>query len=304
MPIPVPLVHTPPFVSPPHVRPELTLLRDGVELPLTPALGWVVRPGVTGLDDPPRSLIEIEPATGDGSILTDVRYNTREVFLPLTYKARTPSELRDAVRTLAALTDVRAGDVTLEVAHVEGTRRYIDGRLSAPFGANAYEENEGGFWRTLGLTLRCFDPFFYGDQASIGWIVGGDPVEFLSSKFLPVGLDNSQVLGAAVIDNAGDAHSYPVWTITGPCDELTLGAGGTVISVPAGLTDSETLVVDARRGVKTFEINGTAAWDRLDPGSVISTLPPGPTTLTGTAVGATSATTITVTWRERWLTAW
>ena len=36
MPIPVPLVHTPPFVSPPHVRPELTLLRDGKPMRLFP----------------------------------------------------------------------------------------------------------------------------------------------------------------------------------------------------------------------------------------------------------------------------
>lgn len=304
MPIPVPFIPHPFVPGPSHVRPELTLTRGEESLPLSISLGWIVRPGVNGLDDPPRSLTEVDPATGDGSILTDVRYNAREVFIPLTYKASSPTDLRETMRALATMTDIKAGDVTLEIAHFEGTRRYIDGRMSVPFGVNAMDNNEGGYWRTIGLTMRCFDPFFYGEQRSIGWVIGGDTVEFLSDEFLPVGLDNSQVLGSAVIDNSGDAHAYPVWTVTGPCDELTLIAGDTFAVVPDGLLDTETLVIDSRRGVKTFEIDGSAAWGRLQAGSVFGTLAPGLTLIDGEAVGATSDTTITVAWRERWLTAW
>lgn len=304
MPIPVPFVVRPFVPGPSHVRPELTVTRGDLSLSLSSSRGWVVRPGVSGLDDPPRTLIEVEPATGDGSILTDVRYNAREVFVPLTYKASSPTRLRETMRALATLTDIKAGDVTLEIAHFEGIRRYIDGRMSTPFGINAMDDNEGGYWRTVGLTMRCFDPFFYGEQRSVRWVVGGASVEFLSSTFLPASLDNSQVFGTAVIDNQGDAHAYPVWTVTGPCDELTLTAGDTLLTVPDGLLETETLVIDSRRGVKTFEIDGTAAWDRLQAGSVFATLPPGQTLIDGEAVGATVATTITVEWRERWLTAW
>jgi phage-related protein len=259
---------------------------------------------VQGLDDPPRALVEVEPATGDGSIITDARYAPREVFLPLHYTAPDTPTLRATMRQLATLLDFKTGlPVTLEVAHADGTRRYINGLASQPY-ASGLPQAEGALHRTIGLTLRCPDPFFYERETSAGWTLGGDSVPFLGDPFLPIGLDNSQVLGAAVIANDGDAHAYPIWTLTGPCDQVTVTTGATTWTVPDGLTDTETLVINARRGVKTCEINGVSAWGRLSPGSVISTLAPGDNLLDVEAVAATADTTITVAWAERWLTAW
>jgi phage-related protein len=286
--------------------PALTLSRAGTVLPLTEPNGWSILPGVQGLDDPPRALIEVEPATGDGSLVMDARYQAREVFLPLHYAApdKDTGTLRATLRGLAALCDVKAGSsVTLDVAHTDGSRRLIDGLLAQPY-AQTVTSGEGALWRTIGLTLRCPDPFFYSETRQAGWTLGGEPRPFLGDTFLPVQLDNSQVLGAAIIDNPGDAHAYPVWTLTGPCDTVTVTTGDTTWTVPAGLTDAETLVIDARRGVKTCQINGVSAWGRLAPGSVIATLAPGDNLLDFEAVGATAATTISVRWAERWLTAW
>lgn len=300
MPILVPIPPRPQIINTATVAPGITLIKGSERLTLSMANGWLILDGVEGLDDPPRALVEIEPAAGDGSIFTDSRYTAREVFFPVHMYATTTVALREKMRLLAAFT---AGDLTLEVAHPDGTLRRIDGRLSRQFG-QTMGAAEGRLWRMVGLALRCFDPFFYGENRSLSWVIGGEPVEFLSEEFLPIGLDNSQVLGEAVITNSGDAHAYPVWTVTGPCDSLDIEVGDTAWSVPDGLADDETLVIDGRRGVKTCEIDGTSAWGRLAAGSVIGTLPPGDTLLDGEAVGATSATTITVEWRERWLTAW
>jgi hypothetical protein len=247
-------------------------------------------------------LVEVTPAVGDGTLVLDARYAARDVFLPLNYKAGSTAALRSTIRGLASLCDVKAGDVTLEVAHEDGTRRYIDGRVSQPY-AQAMTSGEGALWRTIGLTVHCPDPFFYTEERTATWSLGS-ATPFLGDEFLPVGLDNSQVLGEEPINNDGDAHAYPVWTVTGPCDTLTVAAGETVWSVPAGLADDETLVIDARRGVKTCTVNGVSSWGRLAPGSVVSTLAPGPNLLDVEAIGATAQTTITVGWAERWLTAW
>lgn len=304
MPLIVPWPVGPTPVRTRGTMPALTLSRAATVLPLTEANGWSILPGVQGLDDPPRALIEVEPATGDGSIVMDARYQAREVFLPLQYAAADTTTLRATLRALAALCDVKATlPVTLEVAHTDGTRRLIDGLLTQPY-AQAMASGEGARWRTIGLTLRCPDPFFYSDTRQAGWTLGGEPAPFLGDAFLPIDLDNSQVLGAAVITNPGDAHAYPVWTVTGPCDAVTVVTGQTAWTVPSGLTEDETLVIDARRGVKTCQVNGVSAWGRLAPGSVVSTLAPGDNLLDVEAVGATSATTIAVSWAERWLTAW
>lgn len=282
----------------------ITSLATGLSEVLSLANGWVVLPGVQGLDDPPRNLIEVEPATGDGSILMDARYTPREVFLPLNYQAPTTVALRETMRRLASLCDIHAGDVMLEVAHPDGDRRTIAGRMSQTFGQSALGSGEGGRQRQIGLTLRCPDPFFAGVERQEVWTLG-DTAGFLGDTFLPVSLSDSQVLGEAYISNAGDAPAYPVWVLFGPLDSARVTAADTVWEVPpAGLDPDEVMVIDARRGVKTCTVNDVSAWQRLLPGSVVGTLPPGVVFLDVEAVGATTSTRIAVNWQERWLTAW
>jgi len=303
MPIPVPYPAVAPTEYIPGDLPTLTLSRGDVDLYLTLAAGWAILPGVEGLDDPPRALIEVEPATWDGSLLTGARYQQREVFLPLNYRAGSTAALRSTTRALAALLDVKRGPVTLEVAHNDGTRRYIDGYLSAPFGA-PLASREATLWRQFGVTLRCPDPFYYGDERTLSFQLGGTPPEFLSDEFMPVQVAESQVLGDTVITNPGDADAYPVWTLTGPFDEATIEVGETLWTVPDGLAEDEVLVVDARRGQQTVTLDDVASWTTLGPGAQLAALPPGDTDLDVTITGATSATVLTVTWQERWLTAW
>lgn len=282
----------------------ITSLATGLSEVLSLPNGWVVLPGVMGLDDPPRNLIEIDPATGDGAIPMDARYTPREVFLPLHYAASDSVTLRETMRRLASLCEIHAGEVMLEVAYPDGDRRTITGRMSQSFGQSALGSGEGGLQRQVGLTLRCPDPFFAGLDRQEYWTIG-DSEGFLSEAFLPVGLSESQVLGDVLFVNEGDAPAYPVWVLFGPLESATILAADTSWEVPpAGLASDEVLVIDTRRGVKTCTVNDEPAWERLSTGSVLGTLPPGEVYLNVEAVGATTATRIAVTWQERWLTAW
>jgi hypothetical protein len=303
VPAPTPTV-TPSTTRAVPTRPTLTLSRGGTALVLSLANGWVILPGVEGFDGPPPALIDVEPATWDGSLPVAARYAAREVFLPLNYAADSTEALRDTTRALAVLTDIkRGGMVTLEVAHADGTRRWTEGRLSAPFGT-ALAMAEAGLWRQFGLTLRCGDPFWLGKNRSETFVVGGSVPEFLSDEFLPIQLADSQVVGSINIINYGDTDAYPVWTLTGPFDDATVTLDGLVWAVPDGLTDTEVLTIDTRRGVQSVMVNESAAWGRLAPGAQLGPLPPGGSHVDVTVTGATSATTLTVVWRERWLTAW
>jgi hypothetical protein len=156
------------------------------------------------------------------------------------------------------------------------------------------------------VALRAPDPYFTGAEQTITWRLADDITEFLSSTFLPVQVGDSQVGGTVVIDNGGDADAYPVWTVTGPCSDLTCTAadGATTFTVPAGLAEDEILVVDARRGEQTVTVDGAPAWDRAGSGALLGALAPGVNTLTVVASGAASTTTIAAAWTERWLTAW
>jgi hypothetical protein len=225
------------------------------------------------------------------------------VFLPLHYTAGSTLELRATLRSLAALLDPKRGPVTLTVAHDDGTRRRIDGLLSAPFG-QSLEMAEGSLWRRVGVKLRCGDPFWAADQQTRTFRLGGTPPPFLSPSFLPVRLAESQITGALVVTNPGDADAYPVWTLTGPCDDAAISLEGTSWTVPAGLGDGQTLVVDTRRGVQSVTLDATPAWGALGPGAQLGALAPGDNDVTVTVTGATDDTVLDVAWAERWLTAW
>lgn len=280
----------------------LTLSRAGSSLYLTRPNGWYVLRGIEGLDNPPVSLIVDEPATWDGGLVRDVRYAPREVFLPVQLIAADTDTMRSRVRTLAALTDPKRGAVTLTAQHADGTTRTIDGYLSQPFG-EATAAGEALHWRRFGLVLTCPDPFWSGAQRSLTFSAGAD-AEFLSDTYLPVQVNDSQVLGAVTISNEGDADAYAVWTVTGPCDDITVTTGTAEWSVPAGLTDSEVLTVTTTRGAQAVTVNGTPAWGRLAAGAELAPLAPGDNDVTITATATTTASTVRVAWQERWLTVW
>ena len=282
--------------------PLLTLHRDTLTEALTETRGWIVLAGVEGLDDPPRSLIDVEPSTWDGSMPTGARYQPRDVFIPLFYSAKSTRELRDTVRRMASLLDVKRGPVTLRLSHADGTIREINGRLAAPLSPAAFSQSEGSLWRKLGVTLRCSDPFWHGEQRSQTFSLG-DPLPFLSDTFLPVTISESQVTGGTLITNAGDADAYPVWTLVGPCDSATITMHDTLFTVN-DLTEGQTLVVDTRRGYQSVMLDDALAWGRLAQGAKLGALPPGDSFMSLTISGAGEGTELSMQWQERWLTAW
>ena len=286
--------------------PNLTLSRGEVILPLNYSTGLEPLPGVEGLDEPPRRIITADPATWDGSQFRDVFYAPRDVFVPLSLVADNTDDMRATLRTLATLLDPKRGPVTLTVAHADGTLRDITGYTSQPMG-QALDVGEGRWWRRIGVTLRCPDPFWYGPQQTATFRGPTDATHFLG-QLLPLQLGTSQVSDVMGLDNRGDAEAYPVWTVTGPGTSLTVALGDLAWSMPAGVDDGETVVVDTRRGRQSVNAEGVNGWPRLSRGSVLWAIPPfDPAQATAASVtmaGATSASRVVAAWSSRWLTAW
>lgn len=283
--------------------PSMTLTRGSTTFYLNAANGNYLLRGVEGLDNPPVSLLMDDPATWDGSLYRSARYTAREVFLPVHLHAADTDEMRTKIKDLATLTDPKQGAVTLTVSQWDGSVRKIDGYLSAPM-SSATAAGEGFFWRRLGLRLKCPDPYWYNAAASLSYSPSTSTVAFLSSTFLPMALSNSQVAGEITVTNNGDAEAYPVWTIQGPTSSIVVTVNGLTWAVPAALGSDETLIVDTRRGQQSAKVNSQLAWGRLADGSTLAAFPAGTSTLYLDVTGATTATVVSASWTERWLTAW
>lgn len=101
--------------------PTLVLSRGGTSIELSRANGFDVLPGLEGFATPPVSLSETDPADFDGSIVTNVRYEPREIFIPLLLQDDNQGVARQKRRELARLLNAKAGLTTLTVTHEAST---------------------------------------------------------------------------------------------------------------------------------------------------------------------------------------
>jgi len=148
--------------------------------------------------------------------------------------------------------------------------------------ARIYEWKQRGTLITPGLSLSGLD---FGGPGS-GLDFGGGSGGFGSAP------------------NIGTISTLPLATIQGPATNpmLQKASTGEFVKVNLSLAGSDSLVIDFN--ARTIVLNGAASrYYALDPGSTWFGLDPGANTLQFFADGATSMTSVTVTWQSAWAAA-
>ncbi len=108
--------------------------------------------------------------------------------------------------------------------------------------------------------------------------------------------------GGLGLTNAGTATAWPVWTVTGPCNQPVIRNDSTGERLAFGLRllDGDVLTVDvAARTV--FLGGGASRRSTLLARSAWFGLPPGNTTVGFDALDSAEAGTLTATWRDAWI---
>ncbi|MFK0288243.1 phage distal tail protein [Streptomyces sp. NPDC090499] len=160
----------------------------------------------------------------------------------------------------------------------------------------------------LDLEFLAHDPTFYADADStteipLGWLTGGG---FAAPVTAPIYVQDGTVAAdrPGWVTNSGDADTWPVIRITGPCSNVS------VIHVPTGrVLALPTLTVPASRWVEIDTRPGyrTVTWDNggnassyLSPSSRIDlfSLPPGQSEMRWTAFDNTNTARMRLTWRD------
>jgi phage-related protein len=78
-------------------------------------------------------------------------------------------------------------------------------------------------------------------------------VTFLSSPFLGPHISSSGIASSFSVFNSGDVEAWPIWTITGPGNTITLTntTTGKALVLSITLTGGQVLTIDTRPGHKT-----------------------------------------------------
>jgi hypothetical protein len=152
------------------------------------------------------------------------------------------------------------------------------------------------------LQLTAPDPIRYStDQhtASCGLPQPGLGIQFPIQQWP---LDFGQPSGGSlVLGNAGTVTTWPVWTITGPCNQPVIRSATTGQALGFGLTlaGGDVLVVDV--SARTVRLNGASRRSALLPGSTWFGVPPGNTGILFDAQRTDTTAVLAAAWRDAWI---
>ena len=254
--------------------------------------------GSTGLGLAPVSIASSERLAGDGSIVRGVRYDSREVFIPLYVEAPSTGELSAVRRDLTALLAPHRGPVEVRIEDpATGSDRMIRGYLREGLDGD-YGDGFHGFWQTLGLTFECPDPWWLGPERLVSLQVNPGSKPFLSNtvEFFPVMLAQSAVAGEFEVTIDGAGPVLPSWEVVGPGEDLRISNGTDVIEIDGEFEAGTSTVIDAATGRITPD-----RWADTSLRSRLFALEPGRQKIKVSLVGATTDTVVRLVYRERYL---
>lgn len=272
---------------------------DGVTLPL--AVEW----RVAGRFAPPVEREEETVPGQPGSRLRTVRHDARDFSLALWIEGASENDLRTQMRDITYLMDGVRGDGRIRVTSPLGDQREIVCRVTGGLEmSEVLGDTSGPTAQRAVVTLRAVDPYWQDttDTAAGPWAQGGTAAGFF--PFFPLRLTSSEVLATATVDNLGDVEAWPVWTVVGPGSTITLKnqTTGKTLALDTTLGAGESVVIDTRPGYKTVTKNdGTNLYPNLSSTSSLWSLIKGPNAVQIEIGGATSATSVSMLYRHKYL---
>jgi Phage tail protein len=267
------------------------------------ALGETIR-FVTRLDAqqrmmPPVTIRTLRVPMAQGGRFQSARHEERLATIPVVLPG--PQDGRDELRRWARALDPVKGEGTLTV--VQGPHAGRQLVCTYETGLETFTEE----YPFLGLTtlgFRAAEPYW---QDATEWSVNADTGSVVRHwfPFLPLILSPSDVFAEVTINNTGDANAWPIVTVTGPGEELSIENETTGLrwefETPIGA--GSTLIVDHRPGHKAARLNNVNAFGQLTDDSTLWPIVAGPNRISIGFANATVATGVRFAWRNRWLSA-
>lgn len=259
--------------------------------------------GATGRWMPPVQAYEEEVPERHGTLLRSIRFQARDVVVPVLLDGSDRTDYRTTIRSLAASLNPLRGDGKLVATAEDGSVRELPCRYMDGLG---FSEDLPVHGRPS-LLFRAFDPFWQdADDTTETFEYTGAAVGSWFPMEFPITLLQSQVFASPTVDNTGDVEAWPVWTIEGPMSDLTLSneTTGASLSLTYTVAADNSIIVDTRPGMKTVELNAsTNLYPYLVRSSSLWALHPGENEVSVEVGGATADTVVTLAYRRRWLAA-
>ena len=249
---------------------------------------------------PPFEIVEsVTPISG---VATEyVSMKSRDIDIPIRMVYTTRAALVSAWRTLGAALNPLRGTGKIRFTHADGTKRelYCKYRGGLP-GADAIEALN---WIKATLSFRAADPYWYATSPVVGTYTASTLATFF--PFFPLRITSSTIFATTSVTNAGDAETWPVWTITGPGTNPNLRnlTTGKNLSMTLTLLAGEVLTIDTRPGYKTIVLApSTNKFSTISSSSSLWSLAKGVNSIQIEMSGSTAGSQVVMSYYPRYLT--
>lgn len=256
---------------------------------------YLILQGMSGHLMPP--FARSEKWLGELGVLTGLRPDARDVFLPLLVRA---ADIDAAMRQIATIFNPRNGDGYLRAVDGSGQAR----RLMCRYAGGLEGGESGAGWYRVGVRLRALQPYWEAESAAQYTYTVDQPVLFFSYPFGV--LSDSTINVGPTLVNGGDVPVYPIITITGRTRNAILkhlDTGRQVYFPSLAMESGDILTIDMRRENMSVMLNNNNAYALMDLSSMFWSLAPGQNTLLLIADGSETNSSIKIEWYERYLTA-
>lgn len=275
--------------------------------------GIMVKPGTRGLGMPTWQFYESTSPVFDGSTVHGVRANPRDIVIPLHVWGPDRPTYLALFRALLADLNPQLGEGTLRFREHDGSSATIGAYYASGLEGDDNDDSTGRHWMTAAIVFHAPRPFWMGDAVSFPFSAGGGtPINWY--PFGPgITVSDSQIIGNLEINNLGNVHSYPVWTIKGPATGLgpfthihPVTGVERSWQINKALAVGETAIIDTQEGVKTAILTpgGTNLYEWMTISSDLWELNPGMNTVQLSVPGASPGVTlVTLSYQPRYLAA-
>lgn len=188
-------------------------------------------------------------AAVDGADLQSIAVQPRTWSLGLDAQNTDEASVRARARSLAHVLRPRAGIGVVEAVQDDGTSRSLSCYYSKGLEAAAFRANR---LRAV-LEFWAPSPWWRGAPLTLDYGLAAPSTFF---PILPMVLSSTTIAGATTVDLSDtDAPTSPLWTITGPGDQLTLrnDTTGQSLVLPVPIGDGRVVTIDTRPGRQSIK---------------------------------------------------
>lgn len=268
---------------------------DGTETPLDGSTGILVTRGPVGFDLPTPTLTIDNFVSADGAAFISQRRGPRLLAFPMFLRATRVQSLVAQLFTMFARPGTLIWSDSTNTRELRGVvyEGGLGGDLSVPASPS---------WRRIGpAQMLALDPWWYGAEESQTLSIAA-PTAFNAAVAFSAAIPFNGGASASVAVT-GDVDAYPVITVYGPADEVTVGCGGLEWQTDVVLSSGDVMTIDARPGSRGPRLNGGGVdWSLLTESSRLWPLPADTTSVVVGTVGSTGATAVSMTWEPRYAT--